>query len=316
VTPYLLTLYVMVSLNFLLPRLMPGGPVEAQLTIGSPSYVYDSAAREALSAYYGLDRPLGAQYLTYLGGLARADLGLSTTTRTPVATLIADRLPWTLLLAGTGVGIATVVGFLAGAHAGWRREHWSDRTLVAAFVGLQNVPSFVLAALALLVFSVHLGWAPLGGARTPFVDLGPLALAADVALHLVLPACVLAAAVAAFQFLLVRAAVVTELGAEYMVLGKVKGLSRRQLKYRYAARNALLPLVGNTAVQLGAAVTATVFVERVFAYPGVGRLLFDAIAGRDYPVLQGCFLVITVLVLATNLAADIAYRFLDPRARP
>lgn len=313
VVGYLVTLFALLTLNFLLPRAMPGDPVEAQLAVGSPTYLYDEKARAELAAYYGLDRPLTTQYADYLAGLARADLGVSTSTHTPVAKLLRDRLPWTLLLAASGVAIATGIGCLAGIHAGWRRQRRSDETLLAAFVGLQNVPDYVLASLALLVFAVQLRWFPFSGARTPFQSVGGLALVADVARHLLLPALVLASGLAAYQFLLVRAGVVTELGSDYLVLGQVKGLRERQLKYRYAARNALLPVVSNTAVQLGTIITEIVFVERVFTYPGIGRLLFESIGSRDYPTLQGCFLVVTVLVLSLNLVADLAYRRLDPR---
>lgn len=306
---------MLVSLNFLLPRAMPGDPIDAQLRVGSPTYVYDENARADLAAYYGLDRPIGAQYLDYLADLAQGDLGRSVSTRTPVSKLIKDRLPWTMLLVTTGVAIATVLGFLAGVHAGWRRERRSDSGLLTAFVTLQNVPSFVLASLALLVFAVQLSWFPLGGARTPFSSYGTLASVADIIRHLTLPALVLATEVAALQFLLARGGVVSELGADYLVLGRVKGLTDRRLKYRYAARNAMIPVVSNTAVQLGLAVTGTVFVERVFAYPGVGRLLFESIGDRDYPAIQGCFLVITVLVLTLNFLADILHRRLDPRTR-
>ena len=315
VVRYAVTLFVLVSLNFLLPRVMPGGPIEAQLSIGSPTYLYDDEVRAELSAYYGLDRPLGAQYVSYMVDLARGDLGVSIATLTPVSKLIADHLPWTLLLSATGVAIATAVGFLAGVRAGWRRERRSDNSLLAGFVALQNMPSFVLASLALLLFAVQLGWFPLGGARTPFSSYGSFEAAVDVAHHLALPALVVATEIAAYQFLLTRAGVVSELGADYLVLGRVKGLKERRLKYRYAARNAMLPVVSNTAVQLGLAITAGIFVERVFAYPGVGSLLFGAIGSRDYPVLQGCFLVVTVLVLTMNALADVAYRRLDPRAR-
>ncbi|HVE46145.1 MAG TPA: ABC transporter permease [Acidimicrobiales bacterium] len=301
------------SLNFLLPRAMPGDPIDAQLSVGSPTYVYDERARADLAAYYGLDRPMGAQYVDYMANLAQGDLGRSVSTHTPVSKLIKDRLPWTLLLSTTGVAVATVVGFVAGVNAGWRPERRSDRGLITAFVALQNVPSFVLAAMTLLLFSVQLAWFPLSGARTPFSSFGALASVADVARHLTLPALVLATEVAALQFLLARGSVVSELGADYLVLGRVKGLTERRLKYRYAARNAMIPVVSNTAVQLGLAVTGAVFVERVFAYPGVGRLLFESIGSRDYPAIQGCFLVITVLVLTLNFLADILYRRLDPR---
>lgn len=310
---YVVTVSVLVSLNFLLPRAMPGDPIDAQLSVGSPTYLYDDGARADLAAYYGLDRPIGAQYVDYLAGIARGDLGTSIATRSPVSKLLVDHVPWTLLLVGTGVALATAVGILAGVSAGWRRERRSDRCLLAAFISLQNMPSFVLASLALLVFAVQLGWFPLSGARTPFTSFGTVGLVGDVARHLVLPALIVATDVAAYQFLLARSGVVTEMGADYVVLGRVKGLGERRLKYRYVARNALLPVVSNTAVQLGAAITGAVFVERVFSYPGVGQLLFQSIAARDYPVIQGCFLVVTILVLTVNFLAELVYRRLDPR---
>lgn len=312
--PYLVTVFVLLTVNFLLPRAMPGDPVQAQLSAGSPTYVYDDQARAHLAAYYGLDRPLVTQYARYMSGLLHGDLGVSTSNHTPVSKLLRDHLPWSLLLGASGIAIATAVGFLAGVHAGWRRERRSDRSMLTFFVAVQNVPPFVLASLALLALAVQLHWFPLGQARTPFQSLGPAQLVADVARHLVLPSIVVAADVAAYQFLLTRAGVVSELGADYLVLGRVKGLRERRLKYGYAARNAVLPVVSNTAVQMGITITTAVFVERVFAYPGIGNLMFESIGGRDYPVLQGCFLAITLLVLTCNVAADLIYRWLDPRA--
>jgi len=313
--PYVVTVFVLVTLNFMLPRAMPGNPVEAQLSVGSPTFVYDDKARAELSAYYGLDRPVVNQYGRYLSDLAHGDLGVSISTHTPVSKLIRAKLPWTLLLAFTSVAIATLLGFLAGVHAGWRRQRRSDTSLVTAFVVSQNIPSYILASMALLVFAVQLHWFPLGGERTPFASYGTLESLADIGRHLLLPALVVASEIAAFQFLLTRGSVVSQLGADYLVLGRVKGLKERRIKYRHAARNAMLPVVGNTAVQLGLSITVMVFVERVFAYPGIGGLLYQSIGARDYPVIQGGFLVVTLLVLTLNLGADILYRRLDPRTR-
>lgn len=315
VVPYLVTVFVLVTLNFILPRAMPGNPVEAQLSVGSPTFVYDEQARAELNAYYGLDRPLVEQYGRYLADLARGDLGVSISNHTPVAKLIKAKLPWTLLLAATSVLLATAIGFLAGIHAGWRRQRRSDTSLLTAFVVSQNIPSFILASLALLLFAVQLQWFPLGGERTPFSSYGTLESIADIGRHLVLPALVVASEVAAFQFLLTRSSVVSQLGSDYLVLGRVKGLTERRLKYRHVARNAALPIVGNTAVQLGLSITVMVFVERVFAYPGIGGLLYQSISTRDYPVIQGGFLVVTLLVLSLNFGADLIYRRLDPRTR-
>ena len=153
----------------------------------------------------------------------------------------------------------------------------------------------------------------LAGARSPFAELGLLGQVRDIAWHLVLPACVLAVGLAASQYLVMRAGMVTQLGADHLLLGRAKGLRERRLKYRYAARNALLPVVSMTAIHLGFAVTGAVVVERVFAYPGLGRYLYESIGARDYPAIQGGFLVITVLVVSVNAVADVLIRRLDPR---
>jgi len=310
---YLVTMFVLVSLNFLLPRAVPGDPIDGLLASGSPTYVYDEQARAELNAYYGLDRPLGAQYAAYLGQLATGDLGRSITTRAPVSELILDRLPWTLLLMGSAVTLATVIGVVAGVHTGWRRGRLPDRGLLAVFVAIQNLPAFLLAFLVLIAFAVHLDWFPLAGAQTPFGSLDPFSAVLDVLHHLALPAGVLTVGLMTQQFLITRAGMVSELGSDYLVLGRAKGLTERRLKYAYAARNAILPVVSLVAFQLGAAVTGTVLVERVFAYPGLGLLLFDSIRENDYPVLQGCLLVITALVLSANAAARVLHSRLDPR---
>jgi peptide/nickel transport system permease protein len=312
---YATTAFVLVTLNFLLPRLLPGGPFSALSDPSAPTYVNDAATRAALSRYYGLDRPLLAQYGHYLAALVRGDLGRSIRYGVPVSSLLAARLPWTLLLVGTAMLLAAAVAIPAGVHSGWRRGRGVDRGLLALFLGMRNLPAYFLGSLALYVFSVQLHWFPISGASTPFAGGSPLAHVLDVARHLVLPASVLAVEFAGGDYLLMRAGMVGELGAGYLLLGRAKGLSERRLKYRYAARNAILPVVTLTGMQLGFAVTGTIFVETVFAYPGLGRLMYDAVAYRDYPVLQGCFLVLTFAVLLGNLAVDLLAARLDPRVR-
>ncbi|MPZ65270.1 MAG: ABC transporter permease subunit [Pseudonocardiaceae bacterium] len=313
VVTYSVTLFALVTLNFLLPRLMPGDPIDSLFASGSPNYVYDEQTRAALAAYYGLDQPLLSQYGTYLQGLLTGDLGYSIAGNEPVGALIAGQLPWTLLLMGTATALSTAVGILAGVHGGWRRGRPVDRNMLVAFIFLLTMPAFLLAVLAVFVFAVTLGWVPLSGAQTPFASFGPVATVADISYHLLMPAIVLAIGLSSYQYLLTRAGVVGELGADYLVLGRAKGLTERRLKYRYGARNALLPVVSQAAMQLGTAVTGAVLVERVFAYPGIGNTMVEAIPSLDYPVVQGCFLMFTVLVLSANLVADLLYRWLDPR---
>ena len=310
---YAATVLALVTLNFFLPRVMPGDPISALYTEGSASYVEDGSQREKLRAYYGLDQPLGEQYADYLTNLVQGDLGTSIRYQVPVGELIAERLPRSLLLMGTALLLGTGLGVAAGAAAGWRRGEPLDRGLLVALVTLRNFPIFFLGSIALYVFAVKLGWFPLSGSSTPFASLGPLARIGDVAHHLALPAGVLATQFATGQFLLMRAGMVSELGSDYLLAGRAKGLRDQVLKYRYAGRNALLPVASLMAIHVGAMVTLTILVETVFRYEGLGRLLFDAVQFRDYPTLQGCFLLLTLMVVTANFLADMAYRRLDPR---
>ncbi len=313
---YLVTVFVLLNLNFFLPRTLPGDPIDALLATAAP-IDNTGQARAELQAYYGLDRPLTEQYVDYFANLAEGDLGRSILSRRPVTDMITERMWWTVLLVGTSVAVATSIGIVGGIHAGWRRGRRSDRGLLAVFISLQNIPGFFLGSVMLYVFAFRLDWFPLSGARTPFADFdSALATVADIAHHLVLPAGVLVIGLLAGPFLLTRAGMVSELGAGYLQLGRAKGLRERRLKYRYAARNALLPVVTATAYELGLAVTIVVFVERVFQYPGLGELVADAAANRDYPTLQGCFLVISLAVVTFNFLADALNARLDPRTTP
>lgn len=312
---YCATFLALLVLNFALPRLLPGDPIQAMQDRGSASFVSSAKERAKLRAYYGLDRSLPGQFGHYGANLLTADLGTSIRYQTPVLEVIGERLPWTLLLLGTGFLLSGLVGLVAGIHSGWRRGRASDRTLLALLVGVRNFPPFFVGSLLLLVFSVELGWFPLAGASTRFADLGPLQRIGDVLWHLALPSTTVALSVMGTQYLLMRNSMVGELGDPYLLLGRAKGLSERRLKYRYAARNALLPVLTLSAFQVGVAMNLVIFVEAVFAYPGLGRLIFDAAAARDYPVLSGAALVLTLMVLAVSMLLDFLYPRLDPRTR-
>ncbi len=311
---YLVVGFVLVSLNFFLPRALPGHPIAALSNPQSATYVGNAPTRRAVERYYGLDRPVISQYLHYLGRLARGDLGTSIQYNAPVTRVLGSRLLWTLLLIGSALGVATVLGTLAGIRSGWRRGGREDRGVMVLLLVTNNFPAFFLAFVLSYVFAVKLQWLPLGGARTPFSPGFNLPRqVADIADHLVLPAGVLVLQFTAYQYLVMRAAMVSELGADYLLLGRAKGLSDRVLEYRYAARNAILPAVTVAALQAGLAVASAIFVETVFAYPGIGRLMFESVGQRDYPTMQGCFLVLSLLVVGMNRAADLLYRRLDPR---
>ena len=312
---YLVLVFSLVTLNFLLPRAMPGDPIDALLARGSTGFTLGEQSRAALEEYYNLDGSLTSQYGHYLSSLARGDLGRSIVTNTPVRGELTRRLPWTLLLIGSSMLLSTVLGLAAGVHAGWRRDKPMDRALMGTLLAAREFPPYLLGSLLLFVFAVKLDWLPLFGAQTPFSESFSVAeKIVDIGRHLILPSLVLTVGLTVGNYLVMRAGMVNELGSDYLVLGRAKGLRPRRLKYRYAGRNALLPVVSLVAVEIGFAVTVNVVIERVFSWPGVGGLLFESIASRDYPTIQGVFLLVSVGIVTINALADALYRRLDPRS--
>jgi peptide/nickel transport system permease protein len=314
VSSYVAMVFVLVTLNFVLPRAMPGDPIDALLAQGSSGFTLGEQSRAAYEQYYGLDGSLAGQYRHYLSRLAHGDLGRSIVTNAPVGKEMGRRLPWTILLIGSSLLVSTGIGVVAGVHAGWRRDRPMDRAVMTALIAVWQVPPYLLGSMLLFVFAVKLRWLPLAGAQTAFSgSFSLVGKVVDIGQHLLLPLLVLTAGLTAWSYLLMRAGMVNELGSDYLLLGRAKGLTDRRLKYRYAARNALLPLVSSTAVDIGFAVMANVVVERVFSYPGLGGLLFDSIGARDYPTIQGVFLLVSVGTVTVNALADSLYRRLDPR---
>lgn len=311
---YVVTVFVLLTFNFALPRLMPGDPIDALMTSGSPSYVHNDETRAALARYYDLDESLPKQYVDYLQGLVTGDLGVSIVSHVPVTKELGDRVGWSFLLILTATLVSVLISLPLGVHSGWKRGKALDRGLLGFFLTVQNLPIFILGALAFVVFAGKLRLFPLGGATTPFSPYSGFAEVLDIARHLVLPTLLLALDFLTYQYLVMRSSMVSELGADYLLGGRAKGLRERRLKYRYAGRNALLPVVTVIGLQASVAVGAgLIIVERIFAYPGVGSYMFLSVGTRDYPAMQGAFLVLTVSVVTTNLLVDLAYRRLDPR---
>jgi len=313
---YLLSLWVILTVNFLLPRLLPGDPLAALLDTDSGSYVFDPAVRTSLEAYYGLDVPLGQQYLRYLGGLLTGDLGQSIRLKQPVLDLLIKHLPWTLLLTLTSLSIASLIGLWGGSEAAWRRKSTLDKALVALSVVVSNIPAFFTGMILLIIFGATLDWLPLSGGRTAFARYdSPMAALWDYASHLLLPALTLTLALLGSKFLLVRSSMIGVLNEDYMLVVRAKGLPPNRAKRHHALRNAILPFIHHLAAHTGFALTGALIIETLFAYPGIGRLIFDSVVARDYPVIQGVFLVVALLVLSANLLADWLTVRLDPRLR-
>ena len=311
---YGLTMVAVVVVVFTLPRAMPGDPLAALDDPDNSVYVTDPAVRDKVRAYYGLDEPIPQQFRHYVGRLGRGDLGFSIARKRPVASLLRAHLPWTLLLMGVSIVLASLLSFVAGVAATWRRGRMADRSLMTGMTVAQAVPEYAIAAVLLIAFAVVLPpHFPLAGARTPFADYGVVGGALDVAKHLVLPAGALTVSLLGSKFLLVLNTMISALGADYMVLARAKGLPDRLLKYRHAGRNALLPFLTVVGIQAGYAVGGAVFVESVFAYPGMGSLILQAVEARDYPVLEATFLVLALVVLVVNLLLELVYARIDPR---
>lgn len=308
---YLVSVLVVVTVVFALPRAMPGDPLARYDNVEAP---LTPEARAALAAHYNLDQPLVVQYGRYLRALARADFGESLGQQGPVALLLRRRLPWTLLLVGTALLVSSIVSFLAGVTSAWRGGGRSDRQLLTVMTTLHAVPEYVMASLLLILFGVVYPLFPIAGATTPFTDsAGLLSQVGDVAYHLVLPATALSLGLLGSKFLLVRNTTVSVLGQEYMVAARAKGVPVRLLKYRHAGRNVLLPFLTVVGLQTAFAAGGSLFVESVFAYPGLASLLVPAVDNLDYPVIEGCFLALALTVLTVNLVLELAYARLDPR---
>jgi ABC-type dipeptide/oligopeptide/nickel transport system permease component len=284
------------TLVFALIHLVPGDPAQAMLGETAPA-----ADLEELRSRLGLDRPLLEQYGQFLGGLVRGDLGVSFRYGTPVTGEIAARLPRTAELALAAMLVAVVVAIPLGIIGALHRGRALDQAAMTfSLIGI-SMPNFWLGPLLALVFAVELGWLPVSGTGTIW--------------HLVLPAVTLGTALAAILARMTRASLIDELRELYVVAARARGLSRARVVGRHALRNSLIPVVTILGLQLGAVLTGTIITETIFAWPGVGRLLIQAISFRDYPLVQGCILFIAVTYVAMNLVVDLMYGWLDPRIR-
>ncbi len=309
---YLATMLALVTLVFFLPRALPGDPL-ATLLDPESGFTFSDEARAELEAHYGLDRPIGEQYVRYLGNAATLDFGWSISRQTVVSSLIAARLPWTLLLMGSALLFSAAISWVVGVGSAWRRGSIGDRGAVTILTLLRAVPDFALAAALLVLFAVVIPVFPVAGNRTVFAEYSSwFDELTDVAHHFVLPASALTLSLIGTKFLLVRNTVIGSLGQEYMVMARAKGLPTNVQKYRHAGRNALLPFITLLGVQIGFAVGGSIFVEEVFTYPGMGTLILDAVEARDYPLLEALFLVLAATVLVANLTIDLIYTWIDP----
>jgi peptide/nickel transport system permease protein len=303
---------IILTLNFLLPRLMPGDPLSA--IYGDESLIAMTPELKAhLIDRFALDETMWQQFGAYVSALFRGDLGYSYYYNASVLSVIMGSLPWTLLIVGTSLVISTLLGIVLGIESGWRRGSKTDRVILTGLMSLNGFPDFFIGLVLLIIFGILLRVAPLAGAITPYSGLSGFTLFVDVLKHMALPVAALTLAHLAGGYLLTRNTMITVLKSPFMLTARAKGLSEKVLKYRHAGRNSMLPVLTITGVWLGRVVTGALFVELVFSYPGVGYLTYQALLARDYPLIQGVFLLVTVSVLVANLAVDLLYPKLDPR---
>jgi peptide/nickel transport system permease protein len=306
----LVTLAFVLVFNFFLFRVM-GDPTTqlARLPRATPQEI------AKLRAAYGLDKPLLGQFADYVGDTLRLDLGVSQRTRRPVWDEIKEALPWTLLLVGTGTVLATVIGAWMGVVAATRRGSRTDDGLLGFSLFTYAAPEYWIGIILILVFAVAIPIFPAGLQTTPGVELEGFAKVRDVAEHLVLPALAMTLALLGQYFVIMRSSMVDVLTEDFITVKRAVGLPWERVVRRHAVPNALLPLVTLSAIQFGAVVGGAITIETIFSWPGLGELSFTAINDKDFPVLQGTFLVFSVGVILANLAADCLYFALDPRVK-
>jgi len=289
-------LWLVVSVVFLLIHLVPGDPILQMLGEGAPPTDV-AATRHA----YGLDVPLGEQYIRYWQGVLRGDLGPSLRFNQSVSSLIAQRYPYTLQLTIAALLVAVLISVPAGVRSAERRGRWEDKLLsVISLFGL-SFPNFALGPILILFFAIKLGWLPVSGSGTPA--------------HLVLPAITMGSALAAILTRMVRTSMLEELGHDYIRTARAKGLPERTVVYRHALRNAMLPVLTVLGLQFGALLAGAIVTETIFSWPGIGRLTIQAIGNRDYYLVQGCILAIGLTYVLVNFLTDLLYSVANPRIR-
>lgn len=309
----ILTILIIAVINFAVIHSAPGDPASV---IAGQSGAADAKFIAQIRSDYGLDQPVLTQLITYIGKIVQFDLGYSYRQRAEVSELILERLGPTLLLTLSAFFLSLIVGVLFGAIAGKRHGTWSDFAILFVSLLLYATPVFWLGLMLVLAFSIHLDWLPAFG----YVDMRASSFTTsqymlDVARHMILPVITLAAIYTAVYIRLMRSSLIEVSHEDHIRTARAKGLSERQVVSRHMLRNAAVPVVTFAGLQVGALIGGSVVVETVFSWPGLGRLTYDSVTARDYPVLLGLFLIMSILVIVTNLITDFLHQVIDPRVK-
>jgi peptide/nickel transport system permease protein len=306
-----LTLFAVVTFNFLLFHVLPGNPVRLMARSGH----LDAAAEAQLTQLFGLNHSLPVQYLIYLRDLLHGDLGYSYVYREPVVDVLRPAINNTVLLLGAATLLTIVVGVGLGVWAGARANTRTDTSIVVNSLILWSLPTFWIGLILIFIFGVWLEVLPISGISTPGYEFTTWGQIVDVTRHLILPTITLALVQVAEFTLITRSSLVDVLSEDYMVTARSKGIGRRAVVWRHGVRNAMLPIVTATALYVGLVLGGAIQVETVFSWPGLGLLTYKAVLQRDYPVLEASFLIFAIAVILANFVADLTYRVVDPRVR-
>lgn len=312
---YMITFLCIITLNFFIPRLMPGDPFTfLSSEEGSITVTYTQEQIEKYKAYYGLDKPLGEQYIQYIARLFKGDIGYSIYFNESVIKIIAKRAVWTVTIVAISILLSCFVGTVMGCLSAWHRSRWIDKMSYFMMIGFSEIPSFLVGVFLLFTFAARFGWFPLSGGMSVFIQYNTFFHKIfDVVNHAFLPVLTLSLARVGGFYLLSRNSMISVLSRDYMRTAKAKGLSNIYIIFRHALRNAMLPIITKVFLSLGTVFGGAILVENVFQYPGLGRLMRESVMVRDYVLIQGIFLFIAITVLTMNLLADILYRKIDPR---
>jgi len=302
---YFIALFIIFTLNFIIPRAMPGDPITNLL---GENFIASEATIQELKVELGLDKSLAAQYLNYWKDIFTLRLGYSYHFNQKVISIIFMRMKWTLALLFPSILLGAILGTLLGALSGWKKNKLANKATTWAILSVYSSPPYFLGIIFLYLFSFKWGLFPFRG----FYETGTFL---DVLQHLFLPVLIMSAYAASRNYMIIRGSVLIEKEKLYVVYARAKGFYGNSILFRHIFKNASLPVITLIALDFGFLLSGALFVEIVFSMNGMGTLIYEALLSRDYPVLQGCFLIITIMVIAANFFADILYSFIDPRVR-
>lgn len=314
---YIIVFFIIITLNFIVPRLMPGDPFTfISSDEGSVNYTYTEEQINMYEAYYGLDKPLIEQYKNYVLNIFKGDIGYSIYYNDSVISIILKRIIWTFGIVIISIIVSSLIGTIIGAFSAWHRNNWIDRVTYSIMMFFSEIPSFLVAIFLLFILAAKTGLFPLSGGMTASQNYNSeIYKLLDIIHHGLLPVMALSLSRIGGFYLLSRNSMISVLSKDYIKTAEAKGLTNRRIIFIHGLKNAILPVITKIFLNLGSVFGGAILVENVFNYPGIGHLMREAVMVRDYTLIQGIFLFITFTVLSMNLFADIIYKKIDPRVK-